>query len=133
MTLEVEGLPAIAQPDEDLIRKTIMDLRGAGPSFASLTDRQGNYVQVAGGRPWVMVEWRQVSPLIHRRAHTTSGRRPYKDGAKINFGAGSIALQADEWLLQKQAFEIFLAFLRMEDFPDFVRWRTINDQLGLKD
>lgn len=131
MILEGEGLAPIAQPSEAQVRDLVTSLASPRSSFASLTDEAGNYLQVAGGRPWCVVERREVSPLRHRRAYTESGRRPYADGAKIRSGAGEILLRADEWLLLKQAAELFAAFLAGRTFPDFVRWRSMNSSLGL--
>lgn len=131
MILEAEGMAPIAEPTEEQVRNLVTSLSAPKPTFASLSDDRGNYVQVVGARPWCMVEWRQAAPLAHRRAHADAVRRPYKDGATIRSGAGEIALQADEWLLLKQAAEIFVAFRAGRTFPDFVQWRTINSKLGL--
>jgi len=133
MVLEVEGRNSIVNPTEDQVVSAISELRSHGPSFASLTDERGNYVQVAGGRPWCMVEWRQVKPLVHSRATSEGVRRPYEDGAMLNFSAGPIPLRSDEWLLLKQASEIFVAFLRRETLPASVQWRSINSTLGIQD
>ena len=131
MILEGEGLAPIVQPSEAQVRDLVTSLASPKPSFASLTDEAGNYLQVAGGRPWCVVERREVSPLRHWRARTESGRRPYADGAKIRSGAGEILLRADEWLLLKQAVELFAAFQARRAFPDFVQWRSMNFSLGL--
>jgi len=131
MILEGEGRAPIAQPSEAQIRDLVTSLASPGLSSASLTDEAGNYLQVAGGRPWCVVEKREVSPLRHWRAHTESGRRPYADGAKIRSKAGEIVLRADEWILLKQATDLFAAFSARKAFPDFVRWRSMNSTLGL--
>ena len=131
MILESEGMTSIAEPSEAQVRDLVTSLAPPGPSFASLTDEAGNYLQIAGGRPWCVVERREVSPLRHWRARTDSGRRPYADGARIRSGAGEIVLRADEWLLLKQAAELFAAFLARRAFPDFVLWRSMNSSLGL--
>ncbi|WP_404338424.1 hypothetical protein AB2M62_05870 [Sphingomonas sp. MMS12-HWE2-04] len=133
MKLEAEGMAPIAEPSEDQVRNLVLSLAMPRPTFASLNDAHGNYIQVAGGRPWCMVEWRQANPLVHYGATAKAVRSPYKDGAKIRSGAGEIALQADEWLLLKQAAELFLAFRAGKQFPDFVRWRTMNSKLGLSE
>jgi hypothetical protein len=131
MILEANGLPLISKPTDTQVRNLVLSLRAPKPTFASLTDDEGNYVQVGGARPWCVVEWRQVSPAIHQRANADSVRRPYRDGAPINFGTGPIPLRADEWLLLKQAADIFAAFRAGQPFPDFVRWRIINSLIGL--
>ncbi|MBO9712050.1 hypothetical protein [Sphingomonas sp.] len=130
MRLELEAREPILDPSEEQIRSAILSL-GSGPTFASLTMPSGDYVQIAGGRPWVVLERRQTHPLCHQRAYTLSGRRPYKDGAKLFCTPGPIIMREDEWLLQKQAIEVLLAFARNDDFPEFTQWRDIGHAIGL--
>jgi hypothetical protein len=133
MSLEFEKKHPIVNPTDEQIREAVLALAPGGSTYGSLTDEVGNYVQVGGGRPWSMVEWRQVNPVNHCRAYTeTNIRRPYKDGGSIHFTAGPVQLKEDEWLLLKQAAEIFVAFNQRQPFPDFARWRSVHNILGLK-
>lgn len=57
MKLEVEGKPAIQEPQESQLPRALKSLKSYGPaSYASLTDASGNYVQVAGGGVICMIE-----------------------------------------------------------------------------
>lgn len=131
MFLDGEGRTPIRDPSEDQVRELVLGLQIGQTSFASLTDEAGNYVQVAGSRPWCTVERRRASPLSHEKAYQVTPRPKYKDGAKLRTGAGDISLNHDEWFLLKDAAEIFVAFLRRDAFPTQVNWRSMNETLGL--
>ena len=130
MLLESEAQSAIENPSEDEVRKLILSLSVGQTSFASLTNEAGEYVQVAGSRPWCVIEHRKGGPR-HERAFQKTPTPKYKDGAKLRTGAGDITLKHDEWFLLKDAVEVFLAFLRREPYPAQVQWRSMNDTLGL--
>ena len=130
MRLEGENRRPNDNPSEEEVRTLILGLRVGETSFASLTNEVGDYVQVAGSRPWCLIELRQSGPT-HERAFQDTPSPKYKDGAKLRTGAGDITLRHDEWLLLKDAAEVFVAFLRGEPFPSHVKWRSMNDSLGL--
>lgn len=129
--LEGEGLGRIYDPDEKQVRDFVLSLTTAGPSFGSLTDASGNYVQVAGSRPWCVVERRQIKPLVHERAYQDTPNPKYTDGAKLRTGAGEIELRSDEWFLLKDAAEVFVAFLHATPLPAAVQWRPMNETLRI--
>ncbi|HEX7694334.1 MAG TPA: hypothetical protein VF409_07580 [Sphingomonas sp.] len=128
--LEGENLAAVSQASEEDVRKAVKALV-PGTSFLSLTREDGSYVQAAGGRPWCVVEYRDVPNRQHLRAYQHTPQPKYKDGAKIRTGAGDIALRHDEWFLLKDAAEIFVAFLRGQPFPDRVQWRPLTGMPNL--
>lgn len=70
-------------------------------------------------------------PLSHERAFQETLKPKYKDGAKLQTGAGEISLKHDEWFLLKDAAEMVVAFFRRDDFPARVQWRSMNELLGL--
>lgn len=131
MLLEAEGQPPIRNPSEEQVRALVLSLRIGETSFASLTNGTGDYVQVAGNRPWCVIEHRRVEPLQHDRAFQETPVPKYKDGAKLRTGAGDIALKHDEWFLLKDAAEVLVAFLRKDGFPAYVKWRSMNETLGV--
>lgn len=131
MKLEAEGQLAIENPSEELVRAMFLGLQQGGPTFASLTDEAGNYIQVAGSRPWCLIERRQLKPLKHERAFQETPRPQYKDGAKLSTGAGEISLKHDEWFLLEDAAEVAVSFLRHEEVPAHVKWRSMNEMFGL--
>jgi hypothetical protein len=94
-------------------------------SFASLTDRQGNYVQVACGGITCMVERREESTAKQYRAHQKEDRKGCPDGTWLAFGGGTIPLKSDEWLSSDQGREIFLASLGGREMPKSIFWREV--------
>jgi hypothetical protein len=127
MTIEGEKLDAIINPTEEQVRQVVLGLNRMETSFVSLTDESGNYIQVAGSRPWCVLERRSVAPMLHERAFQHTPTPKYNDGAKIRTGAGEITLQHDEWFLLKDAAEVFVAFLNRETVPSQVQWRSLNE------
>jgi hypothetical protein len=126
MLLEMENCPPVHYPSKQQVRDAVLSIDRLGPTYGSLSNESGDYVQVAGGRPWCMAEWRRHSPIEHKRATTAINRKPYVDGARIHFTAGPVQLREDEWLLRKQAADIFVAFLNSTPFPAYVEWRVVE-------
>ena len=94
--LEAEGLSPIHNPTEEQVRDLILSLKLGKISFATFTDPAGDYVQVAGSRPWCVIERRRLAPLEHERAFQETPKPKYLDGAKLRTGAGDLSLQHDE-------------------------------------
>ncbi|WP_454762295.1 hypothetical protein [Caulobacter segnis] len=130
MVLDAEGHVAVENPTEEQVRAVVLGLQPGKTSFASLTDAAGNYIQVAGTRPWCVIERHRAEPLQHERAFQETLKPKYTDGAKLSTGAGELTLRHDEWFLLKDAAEIFLAFLHQGEFPASVQWRSLNEMLG---
>ena len=126
MLLEAEGQPPVQNPSDEQVRALVLNLRVGETSFASLTDSNGDYVQVAGSRPWCVIEHRHLKPLQHDRAFQETPVPKYMDGAKLRTGAGDIALKHDEWFLLKDAAEVLVAFRSKDAFPAHVKWRSIS-------
>ena len=129
--LEGEGLSPIRNPTEEQVRDLILSLKLGKISFATFTDRAGDYIQVAGSCPWCVIERRSLAPLEHERAFQETPKPQYPDGAKLRTGAGDLSLQHDEWFLLKDAAEVCIAFLRKDALPAHVNWRSMNEILGL--
>lgn len=126
MRFEVEGKAPVDVPRETAIRHGIMSLRSYGPSsFASLTDCEGNYVQVGGGGVTCLVERYLASSKERQRAYHDHPSPVRPDGTLLVFGAGQIALKADEWFVASEVAEVFLAFLNDGELPSYVNWRQI--------
>ena len=129
--LEGEGIGAVPEPNEVTVRDFVASLNRNGASFLTMSNARGDYVQCAGSRPWCVVERREASPANHWRAFQPTPVPKYKDGARINTGAGDIIMRSDEWFLLKDAAEIFAAFLSGTPFPDQVGWRPMNEMFEL--
>ena len=116
---------------ESSLRGELLALGDVGRYFVTLTREDESYLQAAGNRAWCTVERRQSVPLGHFRAYQHAPSRKFQDGAKLATAAGEITLRHDEWILQKNCIEIFVAFLKGEPLPSSVGWRSMNDMFGI--
>ena len=131
MLLEVEKKPAIENATAADVRAVIPKLRSYGPSsYASLTDAQGSYLQVAGGGVTCLLEWRDAVNRRHFRAHLDAPSKVFPDGTILAFSGGEVKLKADEWLTVPIVEEAFLAFLKGESLPLAIKWRDITAMFG---
>lgn len=131
MLFEVEKKARMHDPTKAQVSAAITKLRSYGPSsFASLTDEQGNYLQVAGGGLTCLLERRLAANAQHYRAYlaTPSGIQP--DGTVLAFSGGQVKLQADEWVSAPLVIEVFTAFLQGHELPQAIRWRDITSLLN---
>lgn len=127
MRLEIEKKPAVDEVTDTEVRAAIMSLRSYGPSsFASLTDEQGNYLQVAGGGVTCMLERREFASRRHFRGYKEEQSKVFPDGTALVFGGGEIRLASDEWFTAQEVAEIFSAFLRSGELLPSVRWRDVT-------
>ena len=105
----------------------MLGLRSYGPSsFASLTDDQGNYLQVAGGQMTCMLERREAVNKRHFRAHLATPSKVFSDGTVLVFGGGELKLAADEWLSASVVLDAFLAFFKGQPLPPLLKWRDVT-------
>lgn len=57
MILEIENIAEVFPFNDRIVKKNLKQLKSYGPnSYATLTDSEGNYLQVAGGRVTCFVE-----------------------------------------------------------------------------
>lgn len=124
MRFEVEGKPPIDNVREAQVVRAIKALKSYGPSsYASITDADGNYVQVAGGGASCMVERYVVKDSKRTRAYHDNPSLIRPDGTILSFRAGNIPLRSDEWFMASQVVEIFLSFVNGTKFPTYCHWR----------
>jgi hypothetical protein len=122
--LQGEGFNILLDPSRDAVERRVQSLTYPGASYLQLTDRDGNYVQVLGGRPWCIIERGGIDPSSHRRAYQDTLSPKFPDGMKVNCGAGDYRALHDEWFLRKDAAAVMGAFLDSVAMPGFVRWRV---------
>jgi len=124
MKFEAEGKPEIQKPTESQVKKAIGSLRSYGPSsYASLTNEDGSYVQVAGGGVTCMIEWYEAINKKRFRASHDNPNPTRPDGTVLSFGAGNIPMRSDEWFMATQVTDVFIAFLNGGAFPKYIAWR----------
>jgi len=124
MKLEVEGKAAIEGVRASQIVRAVKALKSYGPSsYASLTDADGNYVQVAGGGVSCMIERYEAKSSKRSRAFHDKPSPVRPDGTILSFRAGNIPMRSDEWFMADQVIDVFILFLNGDEFPDFIHWR----------
>ncbi len=134
MRLEVERKAAVEQPTEKVVRSALMRLRSYGPqSYASLTDDEGNYLQVAGGGVTCLLERRDARSGDHFRGYHDKPSPVFGDGTALVFSGGEVRLNADEWFTASAVADAFAAFLTGAPLPDNIRWRDVTSSLSAKD
>lgn len=124
MILEREGKGAIENPTINQIKKAISALRSYGPSsFASITNSQGKYLQVAGGGVTCMLEF--YDPVVNQRFRAFGDKKnpAFPDGTLLIFGAGKLTMQSDEWFFADKVAEVFCNFSKEEPLPADIKWR----------
>lgn len=124
MILECEGKPPVENPKPSLVRKVVSSLRSYGPSsYASITDAQGSYLQVAGGGVTCLLEFYNSNTGKRYRAFGGKKNKAFPDGTLLVFRVGEIAMQSDEWLIAEKVSEAFCCFLAGKELPEDISWR----------
>ena len=124
MRLECEGKNQIENPKSSQIRKIISSLRSYGSSsYASITNSQGSYLQVAGGGVTCLLERYEFNTGKRYRAFSDIKNKAFPDGTLLVFRAGKIAMQADEWFMSDKVAEVFCCFLEGRELPKDIHWR----------
>ena len=124
MKLEVEGKTGVSNATPAQIARAIRSLKSYGrSSYASLTNKSGSYVQVAGGGVSCMVELFDAAVGVRSRAFHDKPGAARPDGTILVFGAGNLPMRSDEWFMANQVVEIFFSFYATAPFPNYVSWR----------
>jgi len=97
MLLECEAKPSIHHPTPTQVRRALSSLRSYGPSsYASLTDENKNYVQVAGGGTTCLMELYDAESGKRWSAYGDIRSKVFPDGTLLVFSAGQMPMMADE-------------------------------------
>src|SRR4051812_34895394 len=97
LKLETESANPIQNPSFEVVERVVSAISPRSPSFFILSDNSGSYVQVAGARLRLTVEYRQVTPFGFR--HFVLGRPPLAETEmSINYTGGAIRLRTSEIL-----------------------------------
>ncbi|WP_312414426.1 hypothetical protein [Comamonas sp.] len=124
MLLECEGKPLIHHPTPTQVRRVLSSLRSYGPSsYASLTDENKNYVQVAGGGTTCLMELYDAESGKRWRAFGDIRSKIFPDGTLLVFSAGQMPMMADEWISIDKVIEAFCCVLNGLDYASDIKWR----------
>ncbi|QOF76338.1 hypothetical protein [Variovorax sp. 38R] len=124
MKFEGQNFSTLTAPSDRVLESRLLALRSYGRhSFASLTDDQGNYLQVAGGGVTCMVERFDALSSTMVRAFHDKPSPIFPDGTMLAFGAGELRLMSDKWFQANAVVAIFLCFKHCRKYPVNVHWR----------
>ena len=116
LKFEGEGAQPVADPAIEEIVAAVSRISPRGPSYFILSDDTGSYVQVAGARLRLTVEYRSNSRFGFR--HFVLGRegRP-ETMSSVNYSGGAISLQLREILSLPAALEVLRTLFLTGDVP----------------
>lgn len=116
MVFEGEQFDPLQNPSPEVIEAALNQLHPRGPSFFTLTSGTGSYVQVAGAKGRLIVEFRDVGGSSFQ--HFVLGREPVNsERVSINYSGGAIQLLRSEVLALSDALQIFSEFLSAGSIP----------------
>jgi len=127
MRLECEGKQPIENPTAAQIKKTVLALKSYGTSsYASITDRNGSYLQVGGGGVTCLLEFYQAETGKRFRAFGDKKSEVFPDGTLLVFRAGQIPMMSDEWFIADKVVEAFCCFAESKKLPEDIYWRPAS-------
>ena len=117
LTLEVDGASPILSPSWTEVESVLAALGPAGPGFVTLSHPEAGYVQAAGARLRLIVEFREVRES-NSFTHYVLGKSPLDSQlTSINTNAGIIQLARSEVLGANLAKDIFRCFFDKQTVP----------------
>ena len=115
--LQMEDRPPVPRPSRDAVIDALAQLDPRGPSFVVLSRDDGSYVQTAGAKLRLTVEYRQMLPTGFR--HYTLGKSPADERPTyINCRCGPINCHMSESMTLSDAQIILTEFLASGRVPD---------------
>lgn len=104
-TLEGEGLPPLEEPEWPAVEHALRQLSPDGRGYVILTADDGSYVQVAGSRQELTIEYRQT--IGTRFRHFVLGKRADETSdAELVTSVGTISLRSNEVLTLDDALSV---------------------------
>ena len=115
--LQMEDRPPVSRPSREAVIEALAQLHPKGPSFVVLSRDDGSYVQTAGAKLRLTVEYRQMLPSGFR--HYTLGKSPTDPRPTcINCKCGPIHCHLSESMTLSDAQIILTEFLASGRVPD---------------
>jgi len=124
--LEVEDLDPINSPSAVDVEKALAALDLKGPAYCILTKADGSYVQTAGTKVGLLVEYREMADGGFH--HYVIGH-PSHDSAptSVRYRHGSLQLRRNEVLLVDEARQIFVWYLATGQIAEGWMLRDITE------
>jgi len=124
--LEVEDLDPINSPAAADVEKALASLDLKGPAYCILTKADGSYVQTAGTKVGLLVEYRHIEGGAFQ--HYVIGHRSHDSApTSVRYRHGSLQLRRNEVLLVDEARAIFVWYLATGQIAEGWQLRDITD------
>jgi hypothetical protein len=124
--LEVEDQDTINSPAAADVEKALAALDLKGPAYCILTKADGSYVQTAGTKVGLIVEYRKLDGAAFQ--HYVIGHHSHDSApTSVRYRHGSLQLRRNEVLLVNEAREIFVWYLATGLIADGWQLRDITD------
>ncbi len=117
MILAGENFADTSDVSDAVIADALGRISPQGPGYFSLTASDGSYVQTAGARLMLTVEYRRITNDGFVHYVLGDSQRDDRAPRQINSSVGFINLFAHEILDVDSAIEVFCHFLRHQDVP----------------
>jgi hypothetical protein len=115
-TLTADGQAALVPASFAVVKRTLHMLGPRGPAFVVLGSSDESYVQTAGDRRRLTIEFRQQN--VGSYAHYALGRAPLSEAFdRIEYRHGSIKVRTSEVLDLEDALRVFRCFYASGTVP----------------
>jgi hypothetical protein len=114
----------IKNPTLELITKHLNEINPRFKSFFILTNDLGDFVQCAGAKLRLTIEFRHFNDL-----NVIGSDKPKKEEISINYSGGAITIQRNEVLTINDAIKIFETFYNTGNIPDDYLLRKVSETL----
>ena len=127
MYLNQEGHETWLNISWDAVEGALTQIHPRKRSFFTLSAEDGSYVQTAGARLRLIVEYRQIVDEGFEHYILGKPSEGQEKRSAINYSGGGIQLLRNEILTVKDATAIFRAFFYFQNIPEHYQLRDITN------
>lgn len=124
MLFEREGKKPVSNLTEKQLVQHLRNMKRHTGEIAILSKSDQEYIQMMGGGVSSCVEWRTKG-----RQYRAYKQSPHVAWTETTLMHGSNKVETNEHLLLDEVIELFKCYLKEENFPEWVRWRDMTDDL----
>jgi len=128
LILKGDGVPDWANPDASDIDHYLSKLHPVKHSFVILEDNKGGFVQCAGAKLILVLDFHTVARGKHRQFVLRKDAVLEDAKSMVNCKCGPVQVHRNERLDLKDAREVFLAFLTTRNVPKSFFRREITQE-----
>ena len=129
MIFHRHNVKPVANASERMLKNHLHRLNMFGNSrYAHITDEEGNWLQVGGGRLYCFLERHDTGmDAFYRGWRTSPLDVPFPDPVDVTIDGGRVSVRKDEWFRIEEVIQIFVAFRNQRALPQWVCWKDISE------